>query len=58
MAVEQAHQRLGDHRRCHSRVAAKALDPSIHLGDTQEWLNVRSREEDVMMKMDMRSQGG
>ena len=34
--------------------AAKPLDPSIHFGDTQAWLNVQT-EEDVVMKTDMRS---
>ena len=38
--------------------AAKALDPSIHLGDTQAWLSVQTHEEDVVMKTDTRSRKG
>ena len=38
--------------------AAKALDPSIHLGDTQAWQTRENKEADVVMKADTRSREG
>ena len=50
-------KRKSIHATCNEKVikalrAAKALDPSAHLGDTQARLNVETKEEDVVMKTD------